>query len=365
MESDPLFTPFKLGQLTLPNRIVMPPMTRSRTTQPGDKPNALMARHYRQRASAGLIVSEGTVISALGRGYAWTPGIYTPEHMEGWRSVTHAVHQAGGRIFCQLWHVGRVSHPDNTGGQQPVSASPIRAEGVKVYVDNGKQAPGFVDVVEPRALSEAEIQGIVEEFRIAAQNAIAAGFDGVELHAANGYLINQFLDSGSNHRTDAYGGSLENRVRFLKEVTHAMCEAIGKDKVGVRLAPLTTLNGCRDDRPEETYTAAAQVLAAQGIAYIHIAEADWEDAPPMDIGFKQALKQAFPGCMIYAGKYNATRAREAISAGWADLIGFGRPFVANPDLPERIRTGKAWTPHDPDTLFGGGEEGYTDYPPHP
>ncbi|GAA5215785.1 alkene reductase [Corallincola platygyrae] len=360
--SSSLFRTIQLGQHTLPNRIVMPPMTRSRASQPGDVANALMAEYYAQRASAGLIVTEGTQISELGKGYAWTPGIYSTQQLEGWKLVTDAVHQKGGVIFAQLWHVGRVTHPDNTNGQQPISSSAIKAENVKVFVDNGSDEPGFVDVVEPREMSVEEIRQVVEQFRQAALNAVEAGFDGIELHAANGYLINQFIDSESNQRTDQYGGSLENRLRFLDEVVAAMVGAIGADRVGVRLAPLTTLNGTVDANPIETYTAAAALLNKHKIVYLHIAEADWDDAPEMAKSFKQGLRDAYQGVLIYAGKYSTERAQDAIASGLADMVAFGRPFVANPDLPERIKQGYPWTEHDPATLFGGGEKGLTDYP---
>lgn len=359
----PLFEPHSLGNLTLPNRIVMPPMTRSRASQPGDVPNALMAEYYAQRAGAGLIVSEGTWVSPLGKGYAWTPGIHTPAQVEGWRKVTSAVHAAGGRIFAQLWHVGRLSHVSLLDGQAPVSSSAIQAQGVNVFVSGQDGTPGFVQASQPRALTVEDIHGIVDEFRQAARNAMAAGFDGVELHAANGYLVNQFIDSGANDRTDEYGGPLENRLRFLREVAQALIEGTGsKDRVGIRLAPLTTLNGCVDADPETTYTAAAKLLGEIGVGYIHIAEADWDDAPHMPVAFKQRLRQVYPGTLIYAGQYTAERARAALDEGWADLIAFGRPFVANPDLPERLRTGATLTPHDRDTLFGGNARGLTDYP---
>ncbi|RZT39268.1 alkene reductase [Cupriavidus agavae] len=363
---NPLFQPYAFGSLQLPNRIVMPPMTRSRSSQPGDVPNALMAEYYAQRAGAGLIVSEGTWISPLGKGYAWTPGICTPEQVAGWRKVTDAVHAAGGRIFAQLWHVGRLSHVSLLGGQAPVSSSAIQATGVNVFVADNDGKPGFVQASMPRALAVPEIQEIVGQFRQAARNAMEAGFDGVELHAANGYLVNQFIDSGANDRTDQYGGSVENRLRFLGEVANALVEGTGsKDRVGIRLAPLTTLNGCVDADPETTYTAAAKLLGEIGVGYIHIAEADWEDAPDMPMAFKQRLRAVYPGTLIYAGKYTAARAEAALSEGWADLIAFGRPFVANPDLPERLRTGAMLNPTDRDTLFGGGVHGYTDYPALP
>lgn len=307
---DPLFQPYKLGSLELPNRIVMPPMTRSRASQPGDVPNTLMAEYYAQRAGAGLIISEGTWISPLGKGYVWTPGIHTPEQIAGWHIVTDAVHAAGGRIFAQLWHVGRLSHTSLLDGQSPVSSSAIQAEGVNVFVTGSAGKAGFAQASRPRALEVAEIHAIVDDFRQAARNAMPAGFDGVELHSANGYLVNQFIDSEANGRTDQYGGPLENRLRFLEEVTHALIEGAGDaTRVGIRLAPLTTLNGCADATPEITYTAAAKLLGRTGIGYLHIAEADWEDAPDMPLAFKQALRAVFPGALIYAGKYTAERAR--------------------------------------------------------
>ena len=385
-QHDPLFQSLALGHLLLPNRIVMPPMTRSRSTWPGDTANELMAEYYAQRASAGLIISEGTYISPMGKGYAGIPGIYTQEQIAGWRKVTEAVHAKGGRIFAQLWHVGRLSHTSLLGGKAPLSASAIQAVGVQVFVDaaslsaSASQAaeappspqalsdskyltPGFVQASMPRALSVEEIQEIVQEFRVAAANAIQAGFDGVELHAANGYLVNQFLDSGANQRTDNYGGSLENRLRFLLEVTNSLILGTGDaTRVGIRLAPLTTLNGCVDANPEETYSAAAQCLGKLGVVYIHIAEADWDDAPDMPIAFKRKLREVYPGTLIYAGKYTAERARAALSEGWADLIAFGRPFIANPDLPERLRSAAPLNTAARESLFGGGAPGLTDYP---
>ena len=363
MPQDPLFQPLTLGDLSLPNRIVMPPMTRSRASQPGDVPNELMAEYYAQRASAALIVSEGTWIAPLGKGYAWTPGIHTPAQLAGWRKVTDAVHAAGGRIFAQLWHVGRLSHTSLLGGQSPVSSSAIQAAGVNVFIAEADGKPGFVQASQPRALAIAEIQEIVAQFRQAAVNAMAAGFDGVELHAANGYLVNQFIDSNANERTDEYGGTLENRLRFLAEVTRALVAGTGdKERVGIRLAPLTTLNGCVDADPETTYIAAAKLLGEIGVGYIHIAEADWDDAPYLPLEFKRQLRTAFPGTLIYAGKYTGESARTALNEGWADLIAFGRPFVANPDLPARLRTNAPLAVPDRETLFGGGAHGFTDYP---
>ncbi len=276
--------------------------------------------------------------------------------------VTDAVHEKGGVIFAQLWHVGRVTHPDNIGGEQPISSSAIKAENVKVFIDNGTDEPGFVDVVEPREMTKEDIKEVVEQYRQAALNAIEAGFDGIELHAANGYLINQFIDSEANNRSDEYGGSTENRLRFLGEVVEAMVEAIGADRVGVRLAPFTSLNGTVDATPVETYTAAAAYLNLYKIVYLHIAEVDWDDAPETPKAFKAAVREAFKGVLIYAGKYDSERGEQAVAEGVTDMVGFGRPFVANPDLPARIQYGFPLAPHDPNTLFGGAEKGLTDYP---
>ncbi len=358
---DTLFQPIQLGKLKLKNRIVMPPMTRSRATQPGNIANDMMATYYAQRAEAGLIVAEGTQISEMGQGYAWTPGIYTNEQIAGWKKVTDAVHAKGGAIFAQLWHVGRVTHPSNIGGAQPISSSPLKAENVKVFIDDGSNAPGFVDVVEPREMTKQDIADVVEQYRQAALNAIEAGFDGIELHAANGYLVNQFIDSEANNRTDEYGGSTENRLRFLKEVVEAMISAIGAERVGVRLAPFTSLNGTVDKTPVETYTAAAALLETLNVVYMHIAEVDWDDAPDTPAEFKTAIRQAYTGTIIYAGRYNGNKAAQAINDGLADMVGFGRPFISNPDLPTRIANDYPLTAHDPDTLFGGAEKGLTDY----
>ncbi len=345
----------------------MPPMTRSRSAA-GEIATDLMAEYYAQRAGAGLLISEGTQISRQGQGYAWTPGIYTDLQVEGWRKVTRAVHAAGGSIFAQLWHVGRVSHTSlQENGQPPVAPSALLAEGVKVFlaVNGQDSASGQGEMVQhsmPRELTPEEIRQIVQDYAQAARNAIRAGFDGVELHGANGYLIEQFIDSQTNRRTDEYGGSLENRLRFLEEVVTAVAKAIGAEKVGVRQAPLTTLMGAIDDHPEETYIAAARLLNRLGIAYIHIAEADWENAPIMPVHFKEAYREAFSGTLIYSGKYTKERAEEALQKGWADLIGFGRPFIANPDLPYRLENDLPLNEPVREKFFGGGAEGYTDYP---
>ncbi|MGF1731161.1 alkene reductase [Photobacterium kasasachensis] len=357
-----LFQPMQLGNISIKNRIVMPPMTRSRASQPGNIANDMMAQYYAQRATAGLIVAEGTQISEMGQGYAWTPGIYTAEQIAGWKKVTDAVHEKDGVIFTQLWHVGRVTHPANIGGHQPISSSALKAENVKVFIDNGSNEQGFVDVVEPREMSKEDIKNVVAEYRQAALNAIEAGFDGIELHAANGYLVNQFIDSEANNRTDEYGGSIENRLRFLGEVVEAMTDAIGADRVGVRIAPFTSLNGTVDKTPVDTYTAAAALMNELNVVYIHVAEVDWDDAPGTPQEFKTAIRKAYQGTIIYAGRYDSDKAAQAITDGLADMVGFGRPFIANPDLPNRILNNYPLAAHDPDTLFGGNEKGLLDYP---
>lgn len=363
-----LFEEYTLGTYTLKNRIVMPPMTRSRALDQ-ETANPLMATYYAQRASAGLIVSEGTQISRQGQGYAWTPGLFTTAQVAAWKKITQAVHEAGGLIFAQLWHTGRISHRSFHQGAQPVAPSALQAEGVKVFIDTAATGPtaGVGEMIQhdlPRALTLEEIPNIVADYAHSAQCALDAGFDGVELHAANGYLIDQFINSGSNHRTDAYGGSVHNRLRFLREVTRAVREVVGQARLGVRLAPLTTLQGTTDEAPEATYLQAIRDLEKIGVGYIHIAEADWEDAPLMPISFKEAIRKTYSGTLIYAGKYTKTRAIHALEAGWADLIAFGRPFIANPDLPERLAKDLPLNPPRPEFFFGGGAEGLTDYPKH-
>lgn len=362
-----LFTQHRLGAIVIANRIVMPPMTRARAAA-GEVPTGLMAEYYAQRASAGLIITEGTQVSQRGQGYAWTPGIFTPAQVAGWRETTDAVHARGGRIFAQLWHVGRLSHVSlQPNGEAPLAPSALVADGVKVFIDRAGRGPALgagqlIQHSRPQVLTAEGVAAIVGEFAQAARNALDAGFDGVELHGANGYLISQFIDSQSNTRTDAYGGSLRNRLRFLEDVVRAVVEVTGPERVGVRLSPLTTLQGSVDDTPQATYLAAGKLLDDIGIAYIHIAEADWDDAPVMPAAFKEALRIVFSGTLIYSGHYKRERAIEAIERGWADLIGFGRPFIANPDLPFRLAFDHPLAQGDQATYFGGGAAGYTDYP---
>ncbi|WP_462383680.1 alkene reductase [Pseudomonas sp. Marseille-QA0892] len=370
MTQDVLFEPLQLGPFTLKNRIVLPPLTRSRSTQPGNVPNATMATYYAQRAGAGFMVTEGTQIEPRGQGYAWTPGIHSPEQILGWRAVTDSVHERGGVIFAQLWHVGRVSHTTlQPEGQAPVAPSALPATAVKVFIETGPGTGELADPSVPRALTTEEVQGLVQMDAQAARNALDAGFDGVELHCANGYLINQFISEHSNTRTDAYGGSLENRLRFLKEVVAAVSAVVGADRLGVRFAPLfesTTEDrvylGLVESDPQATYIEAIRTLEEAGIAYLSIAEADWDNAPDLPKAFYEAVRATFSRPIIYAGRYTAEKARWMREKGYGDLFAFGRPFIANPDLPERIRNGWPLNPVDLGTMYGGTEVGYIDYP---
>ncbi|MYN06528.1 alkene reductase [Pseudoduganella aquatica] len=366
MQSIPqLSAPLTLGDITLPHRIVMAPMTRARSSQPGDVPNALNAAYYAQRASAALIVSEASQVSPQGKGYSFTPGIYSEEQVRGWRLVTNAVHKAGGRIFLQLWHVGRMSHPDFHGGALPVAPSAVPFQGQIWKVDADTGIGAMVDCPTPRELERAEIAAIVNDFRIGARNAIEAGFDGVEIHGANGYLIDQFLRTTSNVRTDEYGGTRENRLRFLKEVVDAVADEVGAQRTAIRLAPFLTARGmdCPDILP--TILDAAAFLQERGIAYLHLVEADWDDAPEFTETFRQELRARFARPIIVAGNYDKARAEWVLGHGYADLVAFGRPFVANPDYPRRLLQDLPLAEFDGATLFGGTERGYTGYPSLP
>ena len=358
MNTIDLFSPFDLGPLHLPNRVVMAPMTRNRAG-PGNVPGPLNATYYAQRASAGLIVTEATQISPQGVGYPDTPGIHSTAQVAGWALVTDAVHGAGGRIFLQLWHVGRISHPSlQPDGALPVAPSAIAPAGQTMTRD------GMKPFVTPRALETAEIAGIVEDYRRAARNAREAGFDGVELHAANGYLIDQFLRDGSNHRTDRYGGSTENRVRFLVEATGAIIGEWGAERVGVRLSPTNPFNSMSDGNPAATFAAAAGALNAFGLSYLHIVEPAASDPIAAgvrpDIGF---FRKLWRRPLIANKGYDRARADAVIRDGVADLVSFATLFLANPDLPERLRRGASFNPADRKTFYGGAAAGYTDYPP--
>ena len=370
MKDSILFESTTLGPYSLKNRIVLPPLTRSRSSQPGNIPNDLMATYYRQRTGAGFMVTEGTQIEPRGQGYAWTPGIHSAEQILGWRRVTDAVHAEGGTIFAQLWHVGRVSHTSlQPNGEAPVAPSAIPAEGVSVFIETGPGTGALAPPSMPRALTTAEVKELVQLYAQAARNALDAGFDGVEIHSANGYLINQFISAHSNQRDDEYGSSLQNRLRFLREVTQAVAAVVGKDRLGVRFAPLFASTdearvylGLVEENPHETYVEAVKVLEEVGIAYLSLAEADWENAPELPESFRSAVREVFSGRILYAGKYTAERGKRVLEAGWGDLVAFGRPFIANPDLPKRIANGWPLNPVDPASMYGGTAVGYTDYP---
>ncbi len=356
-DASPLFQPFRLGDLDLPNRVVMAPLTRNRATPGTDAANDLTAAYYRQRAGAGLIVSEASQISRQGQGYIWTPGLYSEPQVEGWRKATRAVHDAGGRIFVQMWHVGRISHTSlQPNGGAPVAPSAIRAK-TKTFIETG-----FADVSEPRALQAAEIAAIVEDYARAAANAKRAGFDGVEIHAANGYLIDQFLRDGANKREDSYGGAIENRARFALEVVDAILKVWPASRVGIRLAPVSPANDVADSNPTALFGYLVQRLSERRLAYIHIVEGATggeRDFAPFDYA---ALRRSFGGAYIANNGYTRELAIETLAEGRADLVAFGKPFISNPDLVERLRLGAALAPLDRDTLYGGGAKGYTDYP---
>jgi 2,4-dienoyl-CoA reductase-like NADH-dependent reductase (Old Yellow Enzyme family) len=344
-----LFDPLQLGELRLPNRIVMAPLTRARAGATRI-PNALMAEYYRQRASAGLIISEATIVSAQGAGYADTPGIWSDEQVAGWKQVTRAVHEAGGRIFLQLWHVGRISHPVFLNGELPVAPSAIAPQGHVSLVR--PEAPYMV----PRALRRDEIPGIVEAFRKGAQNAQKAGFDGVELHGANGYLLDQFLQDGSNKRDDDYGGSIENRARLLLEATDAAIGVWGAGRVGVHLAPRGDAHSMGDTNRAATFGHVAQELGKRRIAFICAREYEAPDS------LGPQLKAAFGGAYIANEKFTFESAQKALAAGWADAVAFGKLSIANPDLPQRFRSNTYNELQPMQTFYGGGAPGYTDYP---
>ncbi|MBB6143795.1 N-ethylmaleimide reductase [Silvibacterium bohemicum] len=352
-----LLSHYTLGDLDLPNRIVMAPLTRSRAAE-GGVPTPLMAEYYAQRASAGLIIAEATQISAEGRGYDGTPGIYTEAQIAGWELVTHAVHTCGGRIFLQLWHVGRISHtslqPDN---RAPVAPSAIPAK-AQTFIDGR-----FVEVSEPRALERNEIREIVDAYVLATRNALWAGFDGVEVHAANGYLIDQFLRDGSNERTDEYGGSIENRTRFLTEVMQGVIEEASEDCVGVRISPVSSVNDAHDSNPTELFSDVVKVLDRLKPVYLHVIEGQTNGPRDIDPSFDfHALRQKFHRTYMANNGYTLELAAQCIEAGDANLVAFGGPFIANPDLVERFRANEPLNAPDPATFYGGGARGYTDYP---
>jgi N-ethylmaleimide reductase len=364
-----LFSPLKVGPFELKHRLAMAPLTRMRAARPSLAPRPLNAEYYAQRTTqGGLIIAEASPVTATGFGNPGVPGIYSDEQVKGWREVVDAVHAKGGVIFLQLWHVGRVSHSSfQPGGALPVAPSAVAISGeFKAMTADGKVVP----YETPRALETAEIPGIVAAFQQAARNARAAGFDGVEVHGANGYLIEQFLQSRSNRRTDQYGGGIENRVGFLMEVTQAVVEVWGADRVGVRLSPYGIANDSGEPDPMPLYTHAIQSLSALGLAYLHFieprssgagrAEVNWQNVPSAMVLFRPIWK----GVLIAAGGFTGEAADAAIGAGHADAVAFGRIFISNPDLPRRLQKGYPLTPYNRATFYGGEEKGYTDYPAH-
>jgi N-ethylmaleimide reductase len=352
-----LLMPAALGPTTLPNRMVMAPMTRNRAGE-GLVPTELMATYYRQRASAGLLITEATQVSPQGVGYPSTPGIHTDAQVEGWKRVTAAVHEQGGRIFLQLWHVGRISHPSlQPGGALPVAPSAIAPEGT------AKTYEGAQPFVTPRALELEEIPGVVRQFEDGARRALAAGFDGVEIHGANGYLIDQFLRDGTNHRADAYGGSIQNRARFLLEIAEAVVKVWGADRVGVRLSPLSAFNSMSDSDPEATFGSVAEQLGKLGIAYLHAASLHGAENPESrEHRMAQLLRERFGAALILNGGFTRETGEGLVASGLADLVSFGSLFLANPDLPERFAASAPLNAPDRATFYGGDHRGYIDYP---
>jgi N-ethylmaleimide reductase len=350
-----LFTPIKLGRNELRNRIVMAPLTRNRAGE-GNVPQPLNVKYYEQRASAGLIITEATPISEMAHGYPATPGIHSEAQIAGWKQVVDAVHAKGGKLFLQLWQVGRISHPsllpDNA---LPVAPSAIKPAG-QAFTYTGLQ-----DFVTPRALATEEIPGIVDDFRLAAENAMAAGFDGVEVHGANGYLLDQFLRDSTNLRTDQYGGSIANRARLLLEVVSAVSKVWGPDRVGVRISPINPFNDIRDSQPQALFNHVAEALSPYGLAYLHVVEVGMADETAPEFDFDQ-LRSAYRGNYMANGGYDKARGNAAIASRHADCVAFGVPFIANPDLVERFRIDAPLNPPDQNTFYGGTEKGYTDYP---
>ncbi len=350
-----LFKPGTLGQYTLPHRIIMAPLTRSRSAQPGDIPHDLNAQYYAQRSTAALIISEATQISQQGKGYAFTPGIHSQEQINGWKKVTKAVHENGSKIFMQLWHVGRVSHsslqPNN---QLPVAPSAIAVDG-QAFTYEGMQ-----DFEIPRALESDEMVEIINQYRQASQNALEAGFDGVEIHAANGYLLDQFLKDGTNKRHDQYGGTIENRVRLILEVTQAVTEVLGGDRVGIRISPTGSFNSMSDSDPQSLNQYLIKKLNDYNLAYLHVVE-NFGDSDNSHFNFDN-LRHLFNGAYIANGGYTGESAERSLSEGKSDFVSFGSAFIANPDLPTRLKQNAKLSQPDQDTFYGGDAKGYTDYP---
>ncbi len=358
--TDLLFTPYNLKGHRLRNRIVMAPLTRNRAIHGSDVPQQLNAEYYAQRANdAGLIISEATQISPTAKGYAWTPGIYSQEQINGWQLVTDAVHAQGGIIYAQLWHVGRISHPTlQPGGELPVAPSAIAPLKQRTFIESGT----FTEIGTPRALKLEEITNIIDDYRKATRNAINAGFDGVEIHAANGYLIQQFLSDYTNQRNDIYGGSIENRIRFALEVAKSVAAEIGADRTSIRISPVSPANDAVDSSPAEVYFPLVRELDRLQLAYVHVIEG--ATAGPRDFhGFDfHALRKEFSGAWMVNNGYDYKMAEHAVSSGYADLVAFGRLYIANPDLTKKLKLNASLNEPDSQTFYGGGAKGYTDYP---
>ena len=350
-----LFSPVKLGSIAMSNRMVMAPLTRNRSSMEG-VPQDINVTYYEQRATAGLIITEATPISAMGHGYPLLPGIYTDAQVAGWKKVTDAVHAKGGKIVIQLWHVGRISHPTLLNGATPVAPSAVKPAG-KAFTFNG-----LVDYVEPRALDASELPGIVADYVQASKNAIKAGFDGVEIHSANGYLLDQFLRDGSNKRSDIYGGSIENRARFLMEVTKAVVEAIGSDKVGLRLSPVNPFNDMKDSNPQAVFNYVTEQLNQFNLAYLHVVEGGIHGGGVADAFDFDAMRKLCKPPYMANLSYDKARGNAAIASGHADAVAYGVPFISNPDLVERFRQDAPLNEADSKSFYGGTEKGYTDYP---
>ncbi|QKJ87051.1 N-ethylmaleimide reductase [Paramixta manurensis] len=363
MELTKLFSPLKTGAITVPNRIFMAPLTRLRSIEPGDIPTPLMGEYYRQRASAGLIITEATQISFQAKGYAGAPGLHTAEQIAAWKSINAGIHEAGGHSSVQLWHTGRISHSSLQPGQQaPVAPSAIAA-GTRTSLRDAQGHAIREETSTPRALELAEIKQIVGDFRQSAINAREADFDLLELHSAHGYLIHQFLSPASNQRTDQYGGSVENRTRFALEVVDAAIDGWSADRIGIRISPLGPFNGL--DNGEDQEAAALYYigeLAKRNLAYLHISEPDWAGGKPYSEAFRKAIRAVYPGVIVGAGAYTAEKAEALIEQGLIDAVAFGRSYIANPDLVERLRAKAGLNEPKPDLFYGGSAEGYTDYP---
>lgn len=364
MKMSKLFEDIKFKDLTFQNRIVMPPMTRCRTSQPGNIPNKMMAKYYGQRASSGLIIAEATQVSEDAQGYSFTPGVHNQEQVEGWKLVTDEVHSKGGQIFLQVWHTGRMSHESFHNGEAPFAPSAIETpEGTTVWIANDDGVGGDMHrCTPPREMTQEEIKRVQDDFVQSAVNAKEAGFDGIEIHGANGYIVDQFLRKSSNHRTDEYGGPPENRIRFLIEILERMVAVFPPSRIGVRFAPHNQTRGMDDPDTPETVLLAMTKMAKLDIGYVHFAEVDWDAAPDVPEEFRALARAMYPNLIIVAGKYDQEKAEWVLKNGYADLVALGRPFIANPDLPYRLENNLPLADLNPDLLFGGGEEGYTDFP---